>query len=275
MGLDCAAAKFLCAAKMAGADFSDTLMIGRQMYLVEAPSLAQIAATLGLQFESLAPPTKGDWSEWFFRLLGARNPCSLDGSSHEGATFVQNLNKPVASNLLQRFSVVFDGGTLEHVFNVPQALKNCLDMVRLDGHYLVLTVANNFMGHGLWQFSPDLFFRVLSPENGFQLEAVLLHEVLPNGSWHIVLDPRDVLQRVELNNTTPTYILAIAKRVEYKPIFDQFPVQSDYSSIWAGNAANWGAGPWGEWDNEGYSFSAKCYLRISDGDLLAGRFSKR
>ena len=198
--------KFLCAAKMAGADFSETLMIGRQMYLVEPTTLAQIAPLLRLDGESLSPPAKGSWAEWFFHLLGAANRRSLDVSSHEEATYIQDLNSPVNSALSQRFSVVFDGGTLKHVFNIPQALKNCLEMVRLGGHYLVLTVANNFMGRGLWQFSPDLFFRVLSLENGFQIKVVLLHEVVPDGPWYIVYDPKDVLQRVELINNTPTYI---------------------------------------------------------------------
>jgi hypothetical protein len=273
MGLDCAAAKFLCAAKNAGVDFSDTLMIGRQMYVVDEPCLQQIASALGKSREALSPPAHGEWAEWFFRLLGAHEPKSLDGSGHEGATYVQDLNAPADPARARQFSAVFDGGTLEHVFNVPNALKVCLEMVRLNGHYLILTVANNFMGHGFWQFSPDFFFRVLSSENGYELITVLLHEVVPNGPWYAVRDPNELFRRVELINKTPTYIMALAKRMSYQPILAHAPLQSDYSAVWADKNAGWRGAPWGQWADSAYSFQADSFHRLSDTDLLAGRLT--
>jgi len=273
MGLDCAAAKFLCAAKHAGVDFSDTLMIGRQTYLIEEPCLLQIASALGQSRKPLTPPIHGEWAEWFFRLLGADEPKSLDGSGLEGATYVQDLNGPADSALARQFSAVFDGGTLEHVFNVPNALQICLDMVRLNGHYLILTVANNFMGHGFWQFSPDFFFRVLSRENGYELKAVLLHELLPDGSWYAVRDPKEVFRRVELINKTPTYIMALAQRVSYQPIFAHSPLQSDYSDIWASKNVQWQTAPWGQWTNRAYTFEADSFRQLTEDELLAGHLT--
>jgi hypothetical protein len=35
-----------------------------------------------------------------------------------------------------------------------------------------VTPANNQMGHGFYQFSPELFFRVFSQENGYLLRAL-------------------------------------------------------------------------------------------------------
>jgi hypothetical protein len=74
------------------------------------------------------------------------------------------------------FSVVYDGGTIEHVFNAVQAFKNGMEMVRVGGHFIQVNPANNFMGHGFWQFSPELIYRVFSAENGFNIRGVFLHE---------------------------------------------------------------------------------------------------
>ncbi len=121
------------------------------------------------------------------------------------------MNLPIADHLRNRFTVVYDGGTLEHVFNVPQALKNCMEMIRVDGYFMQVNVANNFMGHGFWQFSPELLFRVFSEKNGYEVQAILLHEVVTNGGWYLVSDPDHIGQPVELCNSVPTYILTIAK----------------------------------------------------------------
>src|SRR5262249_11842923 len=125
-----------------------------------------------------------------------------------------------------------DGGTLEHVFNIQQALKNAMEMVQLGGYFVQANVANNFMGHGFWQFSPETIFRAFSHANGYRGEAVLLHEVTANGAWYLVSDPEEMQARVELCNSVPTYIMTIAKRVALAEIFAQPPQQSDYAAIW-------------------------------------------
>jgi hypothetical protein len=84
-----------------------------------------------------------------------------------------------------------------------------MEIVRVGGHFIQVTVANNFMGHDFLPAQPrvDLF----TPENG-RIEAVLLNEVVPGRAWLCCPGPSDVHQRVELCNSVPTYILTIAKR---------------------------------------------------------------
>ena len=74
------------------------------------------------------------------------------------ATIIHDLNRPIPDDLRGRFGLVYDGGTLEHIFHISQALKNCMEMVRVGGHFAQCTVANNFTGHGFWQVSPELIF---------------------------------------------------------------------------------------------------------------------
>jgi hypothetical protein len=88
------------------------------------------------------------------------------------------------------------------------------------------------MGHGFWQFSPELVFRVFSSSNGFCVKVVLLHEVVKGGRWVVVSDPAAVRSRVWLENSVPTYILTIAQRMTDQPIFASSPQQSDYEAVW-------------------------------------------
>jgi uncharacterized protein with PIN domain len=152
----------------------------------------------------------------------------VDASDYEQATHIHDFNQPLPTSLANRFSVVHDGGTIEHVFNIPQAFKNCMEMVRVSGHFIQVNEANNYMGHGFWQFCPELIYRIFSGENGFQIKAVLLHD----GRWYKVDDPAVHHCRVELMNDRPTYICAIAQRVEDRRIFARFPQQSDYVEAW-------------------------------------------
>lgn len=232
MGLDTASIKFLCAAKSLGVNFTNLLMIGRQRLIPDSTSLQLVFSTLEIDCHAEDFLRENQYGEKFFSLLGAQQIDSLDYSSYEDATILHDMNAPIPDDLHQRFSVVYDGGTLEHIFNVPRALKNCMQMVQVGGHFMQVNVANNFMGHGFWQFSPELLFRVFSPANGFEIQTVLLHEVVPRGAWYAVTDPAQIHQRVELCNHSPTYICTIAKRVSDLEIFSAHPLQSDYFPLW-------------------------------------------
>ena len=210
-------------------------MIGRQNFggdRVEA-GLNRMFETLGISQDARKFKARNLFCEELFGLLGAKQVESFDVSDYQQATHIHDMNQPIPTVFHERYSCVHDGGTIEHVFNIPQALKNCLQMVRLGGHFTQVNVANNYMGHGFWQFSPEMIYRTMSPENGFEIRAVLLHETIPGGSWHLVADPEKVGGRVELCNSHPTYILTIAKRTAIKDIFAKPSQQSDYVVEWA------------------------------------------
>jgi hypothetical protein len=301
MGLDIASIKLLCCAKNLGADFSDTLMVGRQSINEDTATILPVLSKIGINALDIK---RGDYGEDLFRLFGASQVDSLDGSSYEKATFVHDLNHPTPPHLSERFSIVHDGGTLEHVFNLPQALKTCMEMVRVGGHFIQVTVANNYMGHGFWQLSPDVIYAALSPENGFQIKAVFLHEVIPSGAWYFVVgDPSTLSARIELCNAAPTYICTIAQRIAVKEIYATVPQQVHYSNQWVapGPSHHAAANEPHVAANEPQPFSIRklipkpvknalrsglnafkpkpptdpfakpCYRRISDDDLIFGR----
>ncbi|MBX3244152.1 MAG: hypothetical protein KF685_06815 [Acidobacteria bacterium] len=236
MGLDINGTKFLLYSRNRGVSFAETATVGRQSMLIGEDALAGVLAKAGEKdAASKASEFTGanGYAEPFLRSLGAESIVSFDASDYEGATVVSDLNLPIGDEHKERFSVVLDGGTLEHVFNYPQAIKNCMEMVRPGGHFLSITPTNNHLGHGFYQFSPELFFRIFSGANGFELEQTLIFEEIQDCDWYEVTDPDTVHERVTLVNEEPTMLLIIAKRIEVKPIFEKPPQQSDYFAIWS------------------------------------------
>jgi len=95
----------------------------------------------------------------------------LSASNYDGVNVLRNLNEPVGSELFEKYDCVFNGGLLEHVFNFPVALKNCLEMVKVGGHFITITLANAQFGHGFYQFSPELFYSALCARTAFWLNS--------------------------------------------------------------------------------------------------------
>lgn len=237
MGLDKQGVRLLLDARAHGANFEQIATIGRQSLHIDAPTLSGLLRTYGLSTsepEAATLLTVADgFCEPLLELLGARNICSIDVSSYENATVLHDMNDPIGENLRNRFSVVVESGSLEHVFNFPRAIANCMQMVKTGGHLLAVTPTNNQMGHGFYQFSPELYFRVLSPANGFAIERLVAYQdCWPFDQWYAVRDPADVKSRVTLLNRHPAFLLVSARKVEDIPLFSRTPQQSDYVAVW-------------------------------------------
>ena len=144
MGIDIPSLQLLCCAKKLGVDFSETVTIGRQVVGGPPDVIASILGVIGISRKQACGALQGRFAEPLFALFGARQVSSIDASNYEGASFIQDLNQPLPTSLTNRFSLVHDGGTIEHVFNVPQAFKNCMEMVRIGGHFIQVNCANNY-----------------------------------------------------------------------------------------------------------------------------------
>ena len=171
--------------------------------------------------------------EYLLRTLGATETCAMDFSDYEGAELIHDLNQPIPPQWKSRFDFVFDGGTLEHVFDFPRAIRNCMEMLAVGGQFITHTIANNWMGHGFYQFSPELFYRVFSEENGFRIERMIAHEAIPGSAWYEVADPESVKARVEQIGPFRVMLLVQARKIRETEIFRTTPKQSDYAAAWA------------------------------------------
>jgi SAM-dependent methyltransferase len=241
MALSFNSVKFLFWAKNLGVDFNRTATLGRLGLACTPGMFRQAARDFGLPASDQEidrcyqkGPCEGLFADNFYQFLGAKKAVSIDYSDYEGANLVHDLNVPFPEELRGSFDVVLDGGTLEHIFNFPAALRNCLELVSVGGHFITTGIpADSLMGHGFYQFSPELFFRVFNAENGFVLRKIVLYkENRKDASFYEVRDPSKVRKRVQLTSTEPVAIAVLAQRTAALPILARAPQQSDYAAIW-------------------------------------------
>lgn len=236
MGLDINMALFMIDACKRGAKMGEFVMLGRQQLNVYPGKMIKVLQKHGFPWERYGQEV-GDsqHSEPFLRALGSTKTLSMDASDFEGADFVHDLNMPLPEKLRNCFDTVFDGGTLEHVFNFPVAVRNCMEMLRVGGRFFMHTCANNLCGHGFYQFSPELFYRIFSADNGFEVERIVLHRVGPYNRWYEVPDPNSIQSRIELVTFTPVQMMVQARKIHATNIFAKAPQQSDYAVLWQQN----------------------------------------
>ncbi|HWC59911.1 MAG TPA: methyltransferase domain-containing protein [Verrucomicrobiae bacterium] len=233
MGLDANSARFLIAARKKGAQFGRTMMLGRQNFFVPPGLLCDYMAKAGLATAGVEESVKSSpFAEPFFKALGATQVDSMDNATFEGANFIHDLNVPIPDAWKEQYDAVCDGGTMEHVFNFPTALHSAMELLKKDGRLFIHTPVNNTSGHGFYQFSPEMFYAALGPDNGFEVERLVLHRPGPYGRWFQVSNPDVIRDRVELITFTPVMALVQARRVEVKPIFQKWPQQVLYSDMW-------------------------------------------
>lgn len=243
MGIEWHTARFLLSSVREGAKFTRSVTLGRQFLNLTPAECQSVLAEFGfdhtVELATPVPPAK-HYADGFLRQLGAETLATLDASDYEGATHIHDLNRPLdqgsphVRSSAATFDMVFDGGTLEHVFNFPVAIKSAMELVRIGGHLIIQTPANNFCGHGFYQFSPELFYRVLSPENGFVIERMVAFECFTKSQWYQVADPAEIHGRVELVGGDQRVLLLLrARRTELKEIFHSTPQQSDYAAAWS------------------------------------------
>lgn len=237
MGINAASLRLLLHAKTTGVDFSRTATISRlglHVPLKKFVSIIKDEFGHGVSEGALKKIHAANYVEPLLEYLGAKEVVSFDYSDYEKSTHKHNLNVPIPEEFKSGYTAVIEGGTLEHVFNFPVAVKNCMQMVKVGGHFLGATPSNSYMGHGFYQFSPELFFRVFGPENGFRIEHMFLVEGRASKRWLSVPDPQVVHHRVGMRSSTQTLLLIRALRVSECDIFSTTPLQSDYVSRWAG-----------------------------------------
>ncbi len=114
---------------------------------------------------------------------GLRRVTSLDCFDPR-ADLRHDMNLPIPEGECERYGVVFDLGSLEHVFDTRQCIENCLRMVRVGGLYFLHTPVNGYFAHGLHVFNPDGLLDALT-QNQFEI----LYKKYTTRSGRAVVNP--------------------------------------------------------------------------------------
>lgn len=182
MGLDHVALSFLKFASLKR-PIGKVLTIGRQSTHVSSLLIRDILGIPSIEAQRLA---ESEYCEEI--LICGLNACSvtsIDISDYESPTYIHDFNRMLPKSLASlSFDTVIDIGSLEHIFDVPQALKNISQLCGNNAQIIHILPANNCMGHGFWQFSPELFFTYYSAQRGYKDTQIFLVEDKNSLRWY-------------------------------------------------------------------------------------------
>lgn len=222
-----------------GIDFSDTATLGRQQLFVSDKQLYE--SNFNFTSKQVKQILSCDgYSDYLWESIGAKKIDSFDYSGYEGASHLHDMNKPLPKQYLNQYSLVYDGGTLEHIFNFPIGIKNVMDMVRVGGHLIIDTPTNNYCGHGFYQFSPELFYNALSDINGYKILSMAYYVTNEGRNMGIkkLVSPNELNARIEIYSKKPTSLSIVAKKVGMTSS-EIHLLQSDYKEhVWINSQRN-------------------------------------
>jgi hypothetical protein len=101
-----------------------------------------------------------------YKYFGFTSVTTLNNSNFEGANFLKNLNNPPDesdSKQYEAFDLIIDGGTSEHIYNPIIALCNYFYFLKVGGCLVQFLPVNNYIDHGIYQFSPTFFLSINDP----------------------------------------------------------------------------------------------------------------
>jgi hypothetical protein len=222
MGIDIHLFNFLRYANKFG-DFKKTLTLGRQEIHTDINYINNHIKKSFYQPEKYC-------ESLLLTSFGSTSADSIDNSDYEGANIISDLNRPINSIYFENFDTIIDGGCIEHIFDVPTAILNIAKMVTVGGQIIHALPANNFCGHGFWQFSPELFFSLYSNKNGFKDTECFLADLKNTNIWTKVSPPQNG-DRVNITSSNPLYVLVRTIKTRKITYFDNIQ-QSDYISSW-------------------------------------------
>ena len=102
----------------------------------------------------------------FFRALGADSFSAIDVSAYEGADIICDLSRSVPPELYGRFDFIYDGSSLDNIFNPAEAMSNMSRMLRPGGRLIIAEHGSLDTG-AYTAFSPGWFFDFFAA-NGYR-----------------------------------------------------------------------------------------------------------
>jgi hypothetical protein len=223
MGIDIVGFHSLLRALSVVSKFDNALTLGRQGLDINFQIANHIGKQYGIVFSNELPFTPWEeispnkaFAEKLLKCFNFNNIDSLDYSSYENATIIHNLNKPIPYHY-KKYDLIVDGGTIEHVFNLPQVFENIINLLDINGIFVSIACNNNYSGHGFYQYSPDVFASTMQSKYGMQLLSLNVAKLHTEPhEWvdvSIINNNSDGRNTFHFNSHTPVYIICIAKKI--------------------------------------------------------------
>ncbi|WP_415184915.1 methyltransferase domain-containing protein [Phaeovulum sp.] len=221
------------------------LMLGRQRFVgTRRGKAANLFRNVrekhlpGISEDTLRNPGN-EYAENFFAALGYASVDSMDFSDFEGASIVQDLSAGLPAELEEKFDVIYDGGTCEHIFELPTAYRNIHRMLKKGGVLIGHSPCNNWINHSFYQISPEMVYGFWEKAMGYKVLQLFLQPILPNFSDQIATttNPNITGVRPRIKGKLPKVSPVIMCYAVRKPMNEQEPrraYQTDYVEKWGG-----------------------------------------
>ena len=191
-------------------EFSSLGVLGRQQNFLDKTFYKS------LMIKKLIDPNYAD--EILMDQLNLKKLITYDVSDHEKPSMVENFNHLVKKPKI--FDAFYDGGSLQHTFNIPNVLRNICNHVKVGGTIIHVTSSNNLCGFGFYQFSPEFFLNYYSEKNGFLNTEIFVANYDNHKEWFKL--KKGLVTDININTSARLICLVRTEKVYEKEVKDLF-----------------------------------------------------
>ena len=147
-------------------------MLGNQALLFELDEFISVVKLYGINFdEKKCRDMKAFDAATMFELIGIDDVHVIDVSDYEGADTIYDLADDLPDELVEKFDYIVDGGTLEHIFDISQAMFNVSSMLKKGGMIFHFSVIAGDIDHAFYSISPT-FYEDYYSDNNFAIKQI-------------------------------------------------------------------------------------------------------
>ena len=148
--------------------FGDQRVVFSKDWLLKAVDSLRKGYALGRESDNGLPLMPIDD---FFKALGFSDYFDIDYNGK--ARLCLDLGKPIPKELYCKADILYDGGVIEHIPNIFQAMSNAMLLLKKDGILVQAVPVASFSGGTYYNIEP-LLLRDLYGANGFEMVECLL-----------------------------------------------------------------------------------------------------
>ncbi len=225
-----------------------------EQYFGINPSALKVRADSTNVAKTHGTPILENWcvdSYSFFKMLGGELTV-FDYNEWTGDEIIVDMNHPIDMKYKNKFDLVIDPGTTEHIFNIAEAMKNILFVAKEDGYVYHQTPLCH-INHGFYNFSPTFYADFYEQNGCFIVDMFRFGEHTDRYGFMNTRYPLDKFSIIDMYEQKAHQCVIVKKLKEVDRV--EYPIQTLYSGRHKDDL-----------DKNALMLLANC---VSDGKLIA------
>ena len=134
---------------------------------------SDVSIEMRSNIEQLIKKERFSTKEYFNAIKFQDYSCIDINGAYESYNFDLNLNIQENYNFHEKFDLVINNGTSEHIFNQSNFFLNFHNLTKLNGLMLNILPFIDWINHGFYNYNP-IFFADLAAANGYEILKICL-----------------------------------------------------------------------------------------------------